>query len=321
MAVTEYNGIMFLPDIATFPPQNFVTNELTHVTQTKILTFGSLGIQYPIIYFGDTITLEQRDSLLVPIGNLKVPSNPYSLQDGYKYDFYIREKRFIIDDGTDRTIIEDIQTWGDLDILFNIYQSHQFRMIITGSLQKLEFFIIGERVGFIFPYIKMSYMWGQFDAYLDSLFKWRLDYGDIFSEYINESKHINIAHDIIDIRKTIITDVSRIIYSMNYPLVIDMYKELFGEKVVIAVESIIDNIAQYILLAIVTKLLYPHLLPIQNKDEHYNNLPVYEPWMILYILEFLNNFPKPDNNGEIPHNPGDDEGNNPYVFGLSPNWG
>jgi len=301
--------------------KSFVADNMDTVTGTRILTADSLGYYLPITYYGDTVTLAERDGLEVPLGSIKSPSSPLALTTGYTYVFNIVEKQFVVTDNLGNiTTAENILTWGDLDIEFGIYESHQFIMVLTGAHTYRTIFMYALMRYETYPSYTQGIMWGQFDSYINSIFHWVLPSGAYYGEEIAEQTlPITGTVTFDDIFNTLINDVTRIVYSTLYPNILYYDTTKIVETIADDLKGEIIEFSYGILLALVTNLLYPALLPMQATGETINNRPVYEPWMIMYILNLLI-YNIPANGGDPPVGPQPDADNNPYVFSLSPSW-
>lgn len=313
------DGILLGIGDTIIPPRKFVTDIMSVTNSTRILAYENMGGKYPIIYYGDTITLDQRDKLEIPLGSYS-SGTILSVQAGYRYEYYIVEHKFIVTDpSNNKNIRYGVYTWGDMNIDFSIYESGQFLMIITGDYGVSSgMFIVVDRVLYMVPVSVEEYTWGQFDPYIKSQLHWFLPNGVVIEDYSTTDIVLNVAYDILELYYSLINDVYRLKYSYNFPKQNTIPMEMFPIKKIIkdpAYEVVVD---ENVLMAIVSNLLVSMLLPIQNPSEHYNNLPVYEPWMIMLIMKL---FVFETEGGDIPHPRDDDKDNNPYVFSLSPNWG
>ncbi|WP_110955221.1 hypothetical protein [Anaerosinus massiliensis] len=297
------------------------TANISHVSDIRILDSSGFGVILPIIWYGDTVMMGQLGSLLLPIGSGKGIS-PLLLNSSYIYTFNFTHRMFVIQDTDGNTILKktNIRSWADLAISKAIIESHQFRIIFTGATDVSSFFIVVYLLKKLGHASTEQFLWGEFDRYIKSVYHF-----DLSKRLANGSTYYDVGRDIVrnitveEIINAVSAKLSNISFKINYPQIYIAEDNLIVNDVKKIKQGFINNMTNLIVLAIITDLLYPHLQPILRNEETMNNRPVYEPWMIWYIM--TNFFIFPDDEGQDPHNPGDDEGNDPNVIGLSPNWG
>lgn len=294
---------------------------ISHVSEVRILDASSFGVVLPIIWYGDTVIMGQLGSLLLPIGS-GLGINPLLLNADYIYTFNFTHKTFLVQDAAGNTILRktNIRSWADLAISKSIIESHQFQIIFTGATDVSSFFIVAYLLKKLGQASTEQFLWGEFDRYIKNVYHF-----DLSKRLANGSTYYDVGRDIVrsitveEIINAVSAKLSNISFNINYPQMYAPYENVIVNDVKKIKQGFINNITNLIVLAIITELLYPHLQPILKDDETINNRPVYEPWMIWYIMTNL--FIFPEDNKNQPHDPGTDEGNDPNIFSLSPNWG
>ena len=88
------------------------------------------------IYYGDEIDLHFWSLLNLPFGQSTDPENPLTRQNGYLYKYYHNQRVFDVYDDNGTRIIHktNIQSIAQMNIDFTIANSHQFWIIIEGSI-------------------------------------------------------------------------------------------------------------------------------------------------------------------------------------------
>ena len=255
-------------------------------------------IQAKTKYYGDEITLGFWKLLNLPFGSTPSPSNPLTLQSGYKYIYNHRTRVFDVYDDTDTNILHttNILTIVDLNIDFTIHKSHQFEIIVGDDFSGSHFIFPAKLVKKLFDTVKedtggmgLDNMW-VFDNYNSS---WD------FPKYL---AFVNIVEDV----GFLTTEPIPIYIPGNYADAVgalNKYKDIFFERnrpmnyfltryspeVFVKLLQTFDfkMLTGDLLLPWLSTDMYPDLMPVQRTGETQNNRPVYEPWMIwacLYLI-------------------------------------
>lgn len=278
-------------------------------------------------YYGDEIDLRFWRAMKIPFGSSYSPENPLTLQDGYLYKYNYKSKIFDVYDDTGTKIVHktDVRTIAQMNIDFTIHKSHQFEIIAPMSLDGFNF---------IFPAllrrdrkpidIENIADYGVNNAYLPDRIR-PYDKNDIDNPFFKLYYLANyyarfpyLVQGFLDISdsfnmKDLITavyqyDFDKDIIPNNYFYKKEFY-EFSAKKITDVKQAKMFGDISFLYMSLALGM-YPDLMPIQKDGETQNNRPVYEPWLIWGILNFLYNKRTDDWDEDVPI---------PY-FDLSPSW-
>jgi hypothetical protein len=261
-------------------------------------------------YYGDEITWGQLGSLRIPWGNSTVIK--YSaLQPGWTYWWEIGTWDFTVTDDVGNVIVEKVRTLSDLGITWEIFESHQFSIHISGKFENEAFLIAwryrrgtggpGDPGGpgdWFEPSIQihmMPYLWGEFEKYL-------LEYIHIEHRRLTPADHAEAADvQYIDadmtglIRSLVFAHVVTLSATGNFPA------ELLQKDINTVVERVLDDRkAESYLIG--NLLMIQVFASIDNMSK-----PVFEPWMLWHLWQWMGK------SGVVV--------SRERVFDLSPWWG
>lgn len=314
---------------------NKVTNTLTSFTYPSnngifIILNSGLLYKFKPVYYGDEIDMLFWWRLGIEIGEPVVGLEYLTLQTGYRYQYYVDKKKFIVINNDNSTIMtrKNINCLSQLGIDFTIYMSHQFEIYTDGSGSSQFNFLIpvnvykNKEIGKI--------LWGSVlrgESYLpptpiepepdptkppnptdpeNKPIASRLgEFSDIDYFKISPEKYLYELKRLEGIYKTQI-DQEMFVY---YPF----YGETEGLKTTEKHNRIRNavkiNIEDMFVIPLLALSLFPALMPIEKVDETRNNRPIYEPFLIWGFFKLIVN--------KISF---DDLKTYLEVFDLSPNW-
>lgn len=260
------------------------------ISSVSLLSFASK-------YYGDLINIQFWRLLGMRFGVTPSPSNPLTLQPGYKYVYNHGTRVFDVYDNNGTNIVHttNIQYIVDLNIDFTIHKSHQFEIIIDPSAFGARFFIPAKLVKdakeFLVPDIIRC---GVDNIYpLDmkkepiitrEMYLFGDSKGDGFSEFDTDGRikkwYLDALHYFWDID-----------WDKNCPMncfyLSNRFNVFSSNKLLQIFRSKQFNID--LLLSMLSQNLYPNVMPVQRSGETQNNRPVYEPWLIWGFYNFLYN--------------------------------
>ena len=221
-------------------------------------------------------------------------TNPLTRVDGYRYVYDYNKRKFYVYDNTGTNIltINNISSITDLNIDFTIHKSHQFE-IIAGSpefgfqfilpaiLKKEEIYSIEQDCLLVgVDNICTVYDNSHLDIrYIGNIFNKR------YETYVEEFYYglINYYKDIYYLFPEVGINFDKLM-----PLNCFYLGSFRAEKSVLLKQTLSAMYFKYnLLLASLSVNMYPDLMPIIRDDESQANRPVYEPWLILGLVQFL----------------------------------
>ena len=279
-------------------------------------------------YYGDEINLGFWKLLNLPFGSTPSPSNPYTLQSGYKYIYNHERRIFDIYDDNDTNIFhkENIATIVDLNIDFTIHKSHQFEIIYEGA-GRSHFIFPARLLKELLEGIKQDCI----NSGIDNMYKpdrvRPYSPSDIdnpewdFPHYLAWLGEYETGNTTISPTPIHVPDnYDGIVKALNYFKDIDFsknsptsyfYLKRYSPEVFVKLLQKFDfkMLTGDFLLPWLATNMYPDLMPVQRMGETQTNRPVYEPWMIWGFLLFIFKIRRDDI---------DDLGL--PVFDLAPKW-
>lgn len=310
-------------DVRCFSQSDIPYVSLPYFNGISIFDFEKLKVNRKI-YYGDEIDLHFWKMLGLSMGSSYEPGTIYTLESNYKYIYIPDETTFTIYDGNGTVIFENkhIHSIFDLSIDFLVHKSHQFEIHLGDMGNNKDFFRVAnlskhfhngiidndttgvqntiepDRVRPYAPSDSDNPSWDiKHLAYIDAFG----DLGNIF--YDDDDKpnpydpsnpgpniggnpmndpdvpiHINIGGNYdIDWSK-LKPENNFYAEGLLFSLAKNMWLTCNGKT--------LDN--QRIMLPLLSMGLYPLLNNVQLAESIYNNRPVYEPWLIWKLFEFIN---------------------------------
>lgn len=299
------------------------------------------------IYYGDEIDLQFWSFLELAMGSDYVPTTIYTLQEDYKYIYEPTKTKFTIYDENGNVIFvnNSIHAITDFSIDFTVHKSHQFEIHYYydgGEFYKIakwkkhlhganlkdfnhgvQNITIPDRIRPYLPDDVDNPSW-------DIKHLANLDYYGFFGNNLfdepdgkpdypwnpsNPGDGIDgnpmlprfSAIDAEGFRRLNEVDWSKLRRENNF-YVEGMYKLIAGNIGLASYGTLLEN--NGFVLALISMGLYPLLNNLQLPESIYNNRPLYEPWLIWKVFEFVNTHYSKDVIPEFPI----------PVFDLSPSW-
>lgn len=299
------------------------------------------------IYYGDEIDLRFWSFLKLNMGSDYVPTTIYTLQEGYKYIYEPVKTKFTIYDknGTVVFVNNNIHAITDFSIDFTIHKSHQFeihyasdgktfyriatwRKYLHEATPKdfncgVQNITIPDRVRPYLPDDVDNPSW--FIKHLSNLDYYGFFGNNLFDEPdgkpdypwnpSNPGDGIDgnpmlprfLAIDAEGFRRLNDIDWSKLRRENNF-YVEGMYR-LIAENIGLPAYGTLLEYNSFV-LALISMGLYPLLNDLQLPESIYNNRPLYEPWLIWKVMDFINTHYSTDVIPEFPI----------PVFDLSPSY-
>lgn len=180
MAVVERGGYIQATAIGIGAFSNLKCPTRPYVSvRFKIL--GHIGLRIPAEYVGGSMTWDELATVGLPWGNNETVIYP-ALEPGWTYILNPGKKTFTVTDALGNvTVHQNITTFSDLGIVWDILESPQFKIVFDASFEDNAFLLAWRYIhGFIpdgpgsddprFPEQrteKMEYCWALVDAYLN----------------------------------------------------------------------------------------------------------------------------------------------------------
>ena len=291
----------------------------------RIISPEKLLLDVNPTYYGDTVNLKFWKAINIKIGKTTA-NKKWELTTDYLYVYNHTKEEFTVYDNTNSLIFtkSNIKSIADMDISFNIYKSHQFKILIESGDKSLLFFI---------PTLANMLNWHQHieDVYRVGInnictsdeerpygsdnpnnpsytfYKLSNSLDDYYiSKKYSYSIHIYDESIIGALYKILNTDS---ILIGNNLFINDGFKINVSTKRWSNFKSRVIDISY--VLSYFTLSLYPNLMPILQEGETQNNRPLYENWLIYGKYSFKYNYIKYDSYDTLYLD----------VFDLSPNWG
>lgn len=266
---------------------------------TKIKPLSSLGIDGDLIVYGDEATYYFVKSIGVIYGLVSSNSTCDTLQDGWQWKWNLGNNILTVKDSTNKTVaIRQIDTWADLNVSYDVLQSHQFIYYKGADAYNEDFIIVSKSLTNRIS-DKNIISWGWLDKYLTAAF--HTAYGRL-CQYMNNnidtlSYDIDYIYDSFSELKTdittVVTDLSMSGY-FDFRLWISN-PSVPADRLKKARKTILEDIGKILMIQIISSCLLA------------GSKPCFEPWMIWQMFKWLplNAFAEIEDK----------------IFDLSPWWG
>lgn len=259
------------------PPEPYFSVRLMHI--------GHVGRNF-VDYYGGSMTWDQLGSLWIKWGtNETIKYN--GLQPGWTYWWELGTWDFIVTDADGNKTVEKIKTVSDLGITWDIFESPQFSIHITGKFENDAFLIAWRyKRGVKNPddtdwtepdviCIEQPYLWGEFDHYAG-------EYNHVKGKRLTNKDTYEGSYDfIVDIdvtglvRTIILARIANLSATGNFPA------ELKSRDINVIVEKLLED--RHAEAWVVGNLLMIRMFAsINNRGK-----PVYEPWMLWHLWQWL----------------------------------
>lgn len=264
---------------------------------TYIIDLDFVSTPYRI-YYGDEVDLSFWESLDLDFGETWVPENPYTLNSGWRYDYYPLIRSFYIYDESSVLVFSaiDVDSIADMNIDFEVHKSHQMRFIYDYS-------VLSTRVPI--PVDKTTP--NKFASIIDCASygvnnsAFGLDFGDLLPFLIGNIiyKYYGVYGRMTAFIYMYFTVLDYLNWEYSRPsnqFYRDGYKHAVGVK-----QQNIKNACikrwEY-LIPVLGVNMFPLLLPTKRDDAISNNWPLYEPWLIIgYELIYAKKYSGDDDYG------------------------
>lgn len=249
----------------------------------RLMHMGHIGKMF-VDYYGGTMMWDELGSLRIPWGyNETIKYN--GVQPGWTYWWEIGTWDFIVTDDLGNVTTEKIKTLSDLGITWDILESHQFSIHITGKFENDAFLIAWKyKHGYDDPddpdgtdnrlSEMLPYLWGQFEKYLNDLYTLHLGRLLNTDRTVGENQLVSI--DITtQIRSAIFAKVTDLRASGEFP------NDLVGVEESMSCEIVkrIREAESYMVGSLLMIRLFASIS--DNSD------PVFEPWMLWQIWQWF----------------------------------
>lgn len=252
------------------------------------------------IYYGDEINILFWEMLNLKMGTMSTA--PYTLMAGYKYIYYVENKRFVIYDANSAIVYEkkDVVYISDFCIDIEIYKSHQLEIHLSPYCDVYSFFKVARLkyraydvtiedidscgINNMFEADRVRpYLADDVDNPLYKIFHIAdIDFDDT-KQISQENYRVLQEIDETGIKNGDIDFASTSPSGIFYEDMVDTGATAKLAKQVLFCEMVMYN---YMLPNLSTSL-YPGLMPVERSDETQNNRPVYEPWLIYGLYKFI----------------------------------
>lgn len=259
----------------------------------RIISSVSL-LSFATTYYGDQINLQFWKLLKMKFGLTPTPSNPLTLQPGYRYVYNHGTREFDAYDnnGVNFVHISNIMSIADLNIDFTIHKSHQFEIIIDPAS-------LGAR--FIFPAklvkeTKDLIIQDEVRIGVDNICPLKMKKEPVITRWLYLFDMLSESGRDIDVARYVKWDLE----ALNFFWDIDWNKNLPTNRFYLgdrfspfAVEKLsrlfnTQCLSGDLLLPFLSQDLYPNIMPVQRGGETQNNRPVYEPWLMVMFNMLYN---------------------------------
>ena len=304
------NNIMeYLPSILL--DDDTLRHDIPFADNIRLLTPEYIMSSIKPVNYGDMVNLKFWKLIGLPFGHST--DTPLHKQVGYIYRLYAVSRVFKVINNLGVEILEkqNIQSMADMHIDFDIYKSHQFEIIIDGEIGggkstflipakdshtklKCEYYLTSAISGLTYDiednpdftpfsiYCKWNKLWAEYASFIGSTYK---------------------TQDMIALPEILIYDYNNI---ANF--ITDSYKDFTADEDTIVYKG---KAIEYLPLGILlTASLFPSLFTPEMAGELNKTRPLYEPWLIWKVLEFIYNHRTEDIDNEYPF----------PILDLSPNW-
>lgn len=264
------------------------------------------------VNYGDMVNIKFWKLIGLPFGHNT--DTPLHKQAGYTYRLYAVTRIFKVIDNHGTEILErqNIQSMADMRIDFDIYKSHQFEIIIDGELAGVTAkFLIPAKDKHI-PLKPYTYTYDVVGGIDESIEDENKDYThfDIYCKYNKLwGKYKYFLGRYVKTQEMIaLPEILKYDYDNISNFITDEYEDFTADENTIVLKG---KAIEYIPLGILlTASLFPSLFTPEMAGEKNITRPLYEPWLIWKVLEFIYNHRTEDLDNEYPF----------PILDLSPNW-
>lgn len=277
------------------------------LTSVMLMHLGHVGMDFKYFH-GGTMTWDELGSLNLKWGdNTTIKYN--GLQPGWTYFWEIKNYDFIVTDNAGNVTITNCKTISDLGITWDIFESPQFTIHISGKWENDSFLVAWRyKTGvkpppddpFFPPAPKQfaiieDYLWGEFDKYLKA--EMHAKYGVLIDKatiYGNEDTIVDM--DITGCAKAIIlAKTTSLSTTGNFPASISLGKSnSLGEKEYREAVAEIADVGNLLMICIFASIMN-------------GSKSCFEPWMLWKMWQWYGS------SGVVV--------NRDRIFDLSPWWG
>ena len=239
------------------------------------------------VYYGDEVDLFFWESLGLKIGGVNIPENPYTLNSGWKYDYYPLIHSFYIYDESSILVfsVNNVTTIADMNIDFNVHKSHQMRFIYDYSVISTRVPIPVDKItpdknASLVDVVSDGVNNTAFGIDFADLIPFGLDLAFLLGDSIDDYQEVyGIVLSFIYTCFTALTGVNWYESRPSNQFYRDGYDLGVGIK-----QPNVKNAYTFkweYLLPVLGVNMFPLLLPTQREDAISNNWPLYEPWLII----------------------------------------
>ena len=288
----------------TIEPQIIQDASIPYFNNIMILNGDTLDIDGIGIFYGDEINLMFWGALNLVFDSGRVYENTYTLIPGYIYRYYVGNHLFRIYDDTGNIIfVNNIVGINDFCIDFSVHKSHQFEIYNLSEDYNIGFYKPVKWRKRIHNSVRANFG----DVGVDNL--WEPDrvrpYGASDDDNPITGGVPYRLHKFIDIAKGLsdgdgyeygkgVNSLKGIVSSLVDYSNVNINNCMYTE-IPLSLEGLIPDWDIYgkkhdynsIVIPLLSKNMFPALLPIQLLDQQTNNRPVYEPWLIWKTLDFM----------------------------------
>lgn len=285
---------------STIQPRELWKTSAPYFNGIRIIHGDALGSDLHGIYYGDEINLLFWKQLNMTMNSGRTYPSIYTLHTGYKYIYYVVDRKFIIYDENSNIVFENnVTSINDLNIDFSVHKSHQFEVHVS---------LFGD----IFRFYKIA-RWlkrdsGGVDADTAGKGVNNICAPDRVRPYLptdsdNPTWNIKYIENIDEGEKILIDDALKVkepktsegfmLSGINYEglKINNNFYHTTGDIDKTGTLTVWKHdgkmLAYSILLPLLSVSLFPELLPIRNPGEVLNNRPLYEPWLIWGIYNII----------------------------------
>lgn len=279
------NGAMFM-DIAGMTAHNPSLGRAPHLFyNVRIKPLGQLGFDADKIQRGNELMCDDIDALCISWG-YTVPEEYIELHEGWSYIWDLGAEALIITNESHITTIhQGIKTVRDLAITFDVFESAQFIIKRTASVE-FDVFLVAAKVMNLKESKHDAYRWGETDPYLNS--HYHVNFGRIIG-WFSERENIADGGDQLIIvdqgelyygeyqsRSILLAAIRKLVQSCRYPLnILPGQQGQAGQRKLVTHQGFIDEASHVV-------LIYLFAGKFLNSTK-----PVFEPWMLYQIFQWF----------------------------------
>lgn len=251
------------------------------------------------IYYGDGIDLEFWGLLNLLMDSGRTYTTSYELTSGYTYTYYVSKNKFVITDSTDAIVFENdyIKGINDFCVDSEIESSHQFHVVFDPFSSIYSFYKVatlfkkyggGELNTSGSNGVQNEYIHDRVRPYLpDDLDNpvWNISLLDI----CEDSFICNPVDNLLEMESLYGHEASE--FDCSYLTQNNNFYSNLASFSTSAKLQASDYVAYILELSLIlpdlSTSMFPQLLPVAMARETTNTRPVYEPWLIWKVLEFI----------------------------------